>query len=59
MTPVGDIEIEVVLSLVIRSRAKDLVPLFNALASGQQFMVIVVEDSRCCGDQHVAPVPSK
>lgn len=59
MTPVGDIEIEVVLSLVIRSRAKDLVPLFNALASGQQFMVIVVEDSRYCGDQHVAPVPLK
>jgi len=59
MTPVGDIEIEVVLSLVIRARAKDLVPLLNALSSGQQFMVIVLEDSHCCEDQHEAPVPSK
>ena len=59
MTPVGDIEIEVVLSLVIRARAKDLVPLLNALSSGQQFMVIVVEDSRRCEGQHEAPVPSK
>jgi hypothetical protein len=59
MTPVGDIEIEVVLSLVIRARAKDLVPLFNVLSSGQQFMVIVVEDSSCYENQHKAPVPSK
>jgi hypothetical protein len=59
MTPVGDIEIEVVLSLVIRARAKDLAPLFNALSSGQQFMVIVREDSRCYEDQREAPIPSK
>ena len=57
MTPVGDIEIEVVLSLAIRARAKDLVPLLNALFSGQQFMVILLEDSRRCKDQREAPVP--
>jgi len=38
MTPVGDIEIEVVLSVVVRARAKDLVPFFSALSSGQQFI---------------------
>ena len=59
MTPVGDIELEVVFSLVIRARAKDLVPLLIALSSGQQFMVIVVEESSCCENQHEAPVPSK
>jgi hypothetical protein len=59
MTPVGDIEIEVVLSLVIRARAKDLAPLLNALSSGQQFIVIVIEDSRCYEDQHIEPVQPK
>ena len=59
MTPVGDIELEVALSLVIQARAKDLAPLLNALCSGHEFMVIVVEDSRCCEDQREAPVPSK
>jgi hypothetical protein len=57
MTPAGDIEIEVVLSLVIRARAKDLVPLFNVLSSGHEFMVVVREESTCCEDQHEAPVP--
>jgi len=57
MTPVGDIEIEVVLSLAIRARAKDLAPLLNALSSGQQF--IVIEDSRCYEDQHIEPVQPK
>jgi hypothetical protein len=59
MTPVGDIEIEVVLSVVVRARAKDLVPFFSALSSGQQFIVIVIEDSRCYEDQHIEPVQPK
>jgi hypothetical protein len=57
MTPAGDIEIEVVLSLVIRARAKDLVLLFNVLSSVHEFMVVVREESTCCEDQHEAPVP--
>jgi len=51
VTPVGDIEIEVVFRIAVRGRTRDLARLFEALNKSESLVVAVIEKRSASEEQ--------
>jgi hypothetical protein len=51
VTPVGDIEIEIVLHIAVRGRARDLAQLLKAIKTAEAAVIRLIEKRTASGEQ--------
>ena len=51
MTPVGDIELEIVLHIAVRGRTRDLTQLLKAMNKAEAVVIWLIEERTASGEQ--------